>query len=128
MNGKTHAIGADLAMSLAAYYEAQQLQEQPKSVEKACGAAVAAGGLGALCGSLPDLIEPATNPHHRQFFHSVAFGIIVFEGLRRVYKWQPNDDWQRLARGITLIAGGAYLVHLAMDSTTPRSLPLLGRL
>ncbi len=128
MNGNTHAIGSGLGMALAAYYDATQVQATPKSTEEACGTALMACGLGSLCGSLPDLIEPATNPHHRQFFHSVAFGLLALEGLRRIYRWQPEDDLNRAVRGLTLIAGGAYLIHLAMDSTTPMSLPLVGRL
>ena len=128
MNGQAHAIGSGLGMALAAYYDATKPQAQQKTAEEARGTALIAGGLGALCGSLPDLIEPATNPHHRQFFHSVAFAALAFEGLRRIYRWQPEDDLHRTIRGLTLIAGGAYLIHLAMDSTTPMSLPLVGRL
>jgi membrane-bound metal-dependent hydrolase YbcI (DUF457 family) len=126
MNGKSHAIGSGLAIALAAYYEATEFQA--KSPGEASGRALMAGGLGAMCGSLPDLIEPATSPHHRQFFHSLAFGLMAFEGLRRVYRWHPEDDLNRAIRGLTLIAGGAYLIHLAMDSTTPMSLPLVGRI
>ena len=128
MNGQAHAIGSGLGMALAAYYDATNSQAQQKTAEEARSTALIAGGLGALCGSLPDLIEPATNPHHRQFFHSVAFAALAVEGLRRIYQWQPKDDLDRTIRGLTLIAGGAYLIHLAMDSTTPMSLPLVGRL
>lgn len=128
VNGQAHAIGSGLGMALAAYYDATRPDGRPKTVEEVRSTALVAGGLGALCGSLPDLIEPATNPHHRQFFHSVAFAALAFEGLRRVYRWQPEDDLHRAIRGLTLIAGGAYLIHLVMDSTTPMSLPLVGRL
>lgn len=86
-------------------------------------AACIAGG----CGTLPDLIEPATSPLHRQLFHSVAFATVVGVMLYRTYQWQPDTDSGRVTRHILLFAGAAYLIHLAMDSMTPRSLPLIGR-
>lgn len=125
MNKKTHAVGAGFAVAIAAYYEARNC-ELP--AEQATRNAIASGGLAALCGSLPDLLEPAVHPNHRHFFHSVVFAAALFEGGRRIYQWQPDEDWQRLVRSLTLIAGGAYLVHLAMDATTAKSLPLLGKL
>lgn len=33
--------------------------------------------LAAICTNLPDILEPATNPHHRQFFHSFAFAVVI---------------------------------------------------
>ena len=125
MNKQAHAAGAGIAMALAAYYEAR---DRHLPVELATGNALASGGIATLCGSLPDLLEPAMHPNHRQFFHSVIFAAAIIEGGRRVYRWQPEDEWQKLLRNLTLIAGGAYLVHLAMDATTPTSLPLLGKL
>ena len=112
-------------MAMVAYYDARE-RELP--TDQATGNAIASGGIGALCGSLPDLLEPAVHPNHRQFFHSVVFAAVLIEGGRRIYRWQPDNDWQRLVRGLALITGGAYLVHLAMDATTAKSLPLLGKL
>lgn len=86
-----------------------------------------ATGLATILTNLPDWIEPATNPHHRQFFHSVAFAGAVFYGLKRVYEWTPQDDRQRTLRHLALIAGVAYLTHLVLDAGTSRSLPLVGK-
>ena len=91
-------------------------------------AAAVAGGLGALCGSLPDVLEPAIHPNHRQFFHSVAFGVLLGRGLLSLYRWQPDDDAGRMLRAIGLVASGAYLTHLVMDATTAKSIPLVGKL
>jgi len=128
VNRQAHALGSGLAMAIAAYNDASAPRERPKSDQERLGIAVVAGGVGAKCGSLPDLLEPALNPNHRQFFHSVAFGMLMVGGLRQLYRWQPDESWQRLVRGATLIAGGAYLVHLAMDATTKKSIPLIGRI
>jgi membrane-bound metal-dependent hydrolase YbcI (DUF457 family) len=89
---------------------------------------IAGGGLGTLFGTLPDILEPADHPNHRQFFHSFVFaGALGYTGFK-LYKWKPEEPWQEIVRMIGLIAIGAYLIHLAMDSTTPRSLPVVGRL
>lgn len=117
MNKRAHAAGAGIAVALAAYYEAREGRDRLLTVEKATGNVLASGAVAALCGSLPDIFEPAIRPNHRQFFHSVVCGTALFAGLRQVYRWQPDDDWQRLLRNLTLIAGASYLVHLAMDAT-----------
>lgn len=86
-------------------------------------AACIAGG----CGTLPDVLEPAFNPNHRQFFHSV----VLMGGLAwlayGLYKWQPDTEVKQIARRLALVAIGAYLMHLAMDATTPKSLPFVGK-
>lgn len=83
--------------------------------------------IGAGCGTLPDLLEPATNPNHRQFFHSVAFTVVLGGVAYKVYHWQPETEGEQILRRVLLIAGCAYFVHLLADATTPKSLPLLGR-
>ncbi|HET6630750.1 MAG TPA: metal-dependent hydrolase [Woeseiaceae bacterium] len=128
MNGSAHAAGSGLALAIATYHATGRGQPPELTDEERVATAAAAGGLGALCGSLPDLIEPAVHPNHRQFFHSIAFAVMLGYGLRELYRWQPDEDWQRLLRGVGLIAGGAYLVHLAMDATTAKSLPFVGKL
>ncbi len=89
---------------------------------------VMAGTFATVLASLPDWIEPATNPHHRQFFHSVVFAGGIAYGLKRAYQWQPESDGEKFLRHFLLIAGGAYLIHLALDASTSRSLPLIGKL
>jgi hypothetical protein len=81
-----------------------------------------------MLASLPDWIEPATNPHHRQFFHSVLFLGGVCYVSYRVYRWEPQTPWQSFVRWLSLVTAGAYIVHLVCDSGTPRALPLLGKL
>jgi len=91
-------------------------------------APVLTGGLATLLASLPDWIEPATNPHHRQFFHSVTFACALGYGTYRLYQWEPETTGEGLLRWFLLVATGAYLAHLICDAGTPRSLPLLGKL
>jgi inner membrane protein len=88
-----------------------------------------AGCIGGYClGTLPDILEPATSPNHRQFFHSWAFAALLAYGVYRAYRWEPEPASEKVLRALCLIAGGAYLVHVALDATTKRSLPLVGPL
>lgn len=98
------------------------------SGRNAATAPIAAAALGSLFGALPDLLEPAIHPHHRQFCHGWATFAVIGYGVRRAYLWQPDTDSERFWRGLALIAGGAYLSHLLLDCITPRSLPLIGKL
>jgi membrane-bound metal-dependent hydrolase YbcI (DUF457 family) len=88
---------------------------------------IAGTGLAAVATNLPDILEPAVTPHHRQFFHSLAFAGLLIAAGKALYDWQPETDEGRFWRKAGLIGLGAYLCHLALDATTPRSLPLLGR-
>lgn len=117
-NAAAHKLGAGLAVCAAT-----ALLDDPEnsSLEKP----ILAGSFAYHLGTLPDIIEPATSPHHRQFFHScTCFGLIGF-GMYRTYKWETENEWQSLARFALLVAGGAYVTHLLMDSRTPRGLPVI---
>ena len=50
-------------------------------------AATAAG-----CGTLPDVLEPALHPNHRQFFHSFLLATGVGFGLYKLYQWEPESE------------------------------------
>ena len=89
------------------------------------GTAIAMGVAAACLPSLPDILEPALHPNHRQFFHSIGFALVVGHGMRRVYKWETNNAWERFARGVLLVGGAAYLSHLVRDAFTAKSLPLI---
>jgi len=84
--------------------------------------------LGGLWATLPDLLEPATHPNHREFFHSVTFAAIVGGLAWKIKEWQPEDACEDALRFLLLVGCSAYLIHLGMDALTKRSLPLLGKL
>lgn len=121
MNATAHRISAALALATAGASLAPTDEDRLPHA--------AAGCVGGYClGTLPDLLEPATSPNHRQFFHSLFFAALVGYGIYRAYKWEPETSEGKVIRGVCLIAAGAYLVHLALDATTMRSLPAIGRL
>lgn len=117
-NAFAHRLGAGVAMAgAAAYIESQEGEITANTLLSGIG--------GALFGTIPDLLEPALHPNHRKFFHSfVALGLAAY-GMKKLYDWQPESDEMRFWRGVALVAGGAFCVHLVMDSFTKRSLPLI---
>ena len=122
MNGATHQFaGAVAALTIT------QIDSEDKST--ASHHPAAAITIGAFLGRLPDMIEPSLgNPNHRQFSHSVAVLGLLGTGMYKLYHRDPQDEFEKLLRGLLLLGGAAYLSHLALDALTSKSLPLLGKL
>lgn len=78
-----------------------------------------AGLAGSIIGLLPDLIEPATNPNHRKFFHSA-----IMTGGLLLLTQNPDLKHNPITKEAIEIAGYSYLSHLLLDSFTPKGLPL----
>lgn len=119
-NGPVHQLaGAATALTVYAFN-----QQQFDPAINALTVPVA----GFVLGKLPDWLEPALHPNHRQFFHSyvVLFGVLY--GLQKAYAWEPEGDLERFLRAAALIVGSVYATHLILDGMTKKSLPLIGRL
>lgn len=121
MNGSAHQLGAGLSAFLV---HSNHEAKNGVSTLKPLVSGLAAAGLGKL----PDHLEPAIHPNHRQFFHSVVMAGVLGYGMYKAYKWTPEDPAYQLLRWALLIAGGAYLTHLVMDGFTAKSLPLVGKI
>jgi len=89
------------------------------------GASISMGAAAACLPSLPDILEPALHPNHRRFFHSATFAVGMAYAMHRVYSWETEGEWEKLARVLLLAGGGAYLAHLALDALSAKSLPLI---
>jgi membrane-bound metal-dependent hydrolase YbcI (DUF457 family) len=121
-NGKTHSFAGGLTGLAVGLANPEIIKKDPKLL-------LAAPIVGTFFGKLPDILEPAfKNPHHRQFFHSLAFVGMVGYGTKKVYDWNPEDNLEKAIRLLLLCASAGYLSHLVLDAATPRSLPLVGRL
>ena len=119
MNGPTHRLVASAAA--CAYLAHQESKDGPLTAAPLVGGAAA-----ALLTGLPDILEPATSPNHRAFFHSLTFAALLGVGMKKLHDWEPETEAQRLLRKLAMVAGAAYLIHLALDFTTRKSLPLVG--
>jgi membrane-bound metal-dependent hydrolase YbcI (DUF457 family) len=119
MNRPEHMVAGGLTAAAAYLYRKNLLGEKPD-----LGGLFAIAGIGALAGALPDMLEPATSPHHRSTFHSVGLGIFGLMAFRTLMPGGlPNQQLETVLKAFGL----AYCSHLVLDATTPMSLPLLRR-
>lgn len=119
-NKLTHCVVA--AAITSAVTISSEVNKGKQTLAPICGAALA-----ALCTNLPDKLEPAIHPHHRQFFHSLAFAGLIGSGMYALYQWEAESEMEKLIKFCSLVVGGSYLIHLAADACTKRSIPLLGK-
>jgi membrane-bound metal-dependent hydrolase YbcI (DUF457 family) len=115
---KTHFIvGAATVAAVNLFKQFVQMQLDPARpfdwVELAAYAAV-----GGMIGVVPDRLEPATNPNHRQFFHSVLFGSAVLYCAHGAH----SRSWDPEAKILLRAASYAYVSHLMADSLTPKGI------
>jgi inner membrane protein len=118
-NALTHQSVA--ALTIGGWIAQLEAKEGKRTMAPLGGA-----GLAAICTNLPDILEPAIHPHHRQFFHSLAFVGLLGLGMYKLYEWETKTDQEKLLKFFLLVVCVSYLIHLAMDACTSRSLPVLG--
>lgn len=143
----THALAGAVVGVGATILLANRLSEQDRLSE------IIGGGIaGYLLSLLPDILEPASTPHHRGIAHSVlmAFGITRLNWQSKVDALRAEADhlvaqansgcygpidcerlrqhagWKHFWAGCIIGAMVGYASHLVLDAMTPSSLPLLG--
>lgn len=131
-NRKEHAeaggwTGAVALGLLNVAVQAQRKQVDPNyqfNVLELAAVSAAGYGAGSLGAQVPDLLEPAYHPGHRNFFHSVAFGTLAAVAVKKL-----NDN-PAVPEGIKLAANAGtigFVSHLVMDGNTPAGIPLIFR-
>jgi len=148
-NRKTHVIVGVSTGCIVAEFRAKDEEPLPRLLE------TVSGGVGGYIGSiLPDIIEPALSPRHREHFHSVLAGLLTFGGdstlankcitwCRSTAEYYRREQYKNTLTGIQkffyalieivlrILAGMltglayGYMSHLALDAFTPNSLPLV---
>lgn len=118
---QTHQLAA--AAVVGSYCFSQEGGKKERSIKPVAGALLA----GYLT-KLPDVLEPAVHPNHRQFFHSLAFAGVLGVAAYKIHQWEPESPAGEVARFAMLVGAAAYFIHLAIDAGTSKSLPLLGKL
>src|SRR5580704_4461899 len=126
---KTHikvaaAIGGLLAAAYNLSYQKTMMDSDPNYSFKwgqfllsTCGGSA----IGAAAGMLPDILEPATSCHHRDFFHSFSFITAIGYGLFEADKKMISGE----KKAILNLSGAGYLSHLLLDEATPMWLPII---
>lgn len=149
-NRPLHIVGGVAFGAGAALYHARPAATPLEMLLEVLGGA--AGGY--VASAVPDMLEPATSPNHRNVAHSVAAGTALVvkaakpvsryrEGLRAqadqyaAKRRRPETTtlqsvWFFLCECFYRVAAGAvsalvpgYLSHLTLDAVTPRGIPLL---
>ena len=116
-NRTAHAIFGG-ALSVGAYLAYKKLLGQ----EPTLAGIIGTGLVGAGTAGLPDILEPATDPNHRSFFHSwAALGLLASASVTGVCSSNLPDE----AKPALVAAAVGYGSHLLADATTPKSLPLV---
>ena len=116
-NAKTHfLVGAAIGAGL--YCLMKKSHDQPIELPGLLGMGLAGG----VAGLLPDIIEPATSPNHRELAHSFATLIAIVAGINNLNERQGMEAaqkglWNTLALG--------YVSHLLLDAGTPAGLPII---
>lgn len=114
-SGKQHAlIGAGVAV--AGWLAYCKLAKRPLEL----GELLLAAGVGAIGGLVPDLLEPALHPNHRQFFHSYVAVMLLVHANGHLSR---NPQVPAEVRGTVHLASVGFLSHLLADARTPKSLP-----
>ena len=120
-NFKQHAFiesAVGIVFSLVGYHVKKQYDNEAcLDFEKL----LAHAATGCIAASLPDLIEPATNPNHRGFFHSIIAGIAVSWITYKAHDGRLDPRFKSLIGSMGL----GYISHLLADGTTPQGLPIL---
>lgn len=119
MNRATHQLVAGAAVGV--YLAKHESATGSATIRPLLGSAAA-----AFFTNLPDILEPATSPNHRAMFHSLAFATLLGTCLYQLNKWQTETELESLMKGVGMLAVSAYLIHLSLDFTTAKSLPLIG--
>lgn len=119
-NGKTHFIAGALVGATVNF--AIQSAEMAMNYDRKFdwGEFFLCAGAGAFAGLAPDILEPATSPNHRQFFHSiVAAGLVAW-----AISGKHTLKLSRTTRLFLWVFGMSYLSHIALDCTTPKRVNL----
>lgn len=93
---------------------------QRRSAPPSAGRLVLSAIGGSFAGILPDYLEPAYDPNHRRFFHSITFQILCVAGVAGAWSRASRSDEPRI---ILTSLVYAYLSHLLADALTPKGLP-----
>ena len=118
-NRRVHGL-LGVASGVAAYLKLTP--QEHRNLPDGCSAAT----FGYLGGRLPDLVEPADHPNHRQAFHS----LVLLCGLcYALYRIAANTQPAQMMIRTALAPGIAGSVsHLGIDAMSAKGLPALGKL
>lgn len=114
-NKQDHAIIGGVA-SLIGYCAIMRFLNEKPNPKTAAGCTLVGAGIGTL----PDELDPPTNPRHRRFAHSSTMGGAIVAGTSKMMGSPELSNEQKAILGAL---AAAYLSHLLFDSDTPAGIP-----
>jgi RsiW-degrading membrane proteinase PrsW (M82 family) len=133
-SGDVHK-SAGAILGVITYLVVQNNSRQKGKIE--LGEIILSTLVGIRTARIPDILEPPIHPNHRDFFHSLTFGVMigyvgftVFEDLKiirhkrttlGVQQWSTRE-YVEIA---IIIACGAIILHLIMDGFTVKGLNII---
>lgn len=116
--------GAFVGAGINFNYQLKRINKNPKTnfdFSELFKDTTISAGIGVVAGTLPDILEPATHPHHRKIFHSLTMSIIVSAGVIKANK----SNLPKPTKCAIITAGAGFVSHLILDSKTTYGLPLI---
>lgn len=131
-NGNVHKSAGAIS-GVITYLAIQNNLQQKEKVD--LGELLLSSGIGLSTARIPDILEPAIHPNHRDFFHSLVFaGYTGYVGFKALQDFNVRR-FERKALGIKqrskneildiiiVIGAVSILLHLFMDGFTKKGLP-----
>lgn len=117
----TGAIAGGILNGIKQFNQMQSDPTKAFDFKELIGSVIAGAVASTLTCILPDILEPASHPNHRKFFHSItAYGIVNYFSYR-VSNSEFSDDEQNILQ----CALSGYASHLIADSRTPKGLKII---
>lgn len=133
-NGNVHKTAGAILGPLT-YLAIQKNSKQKENVD--LGELLLSSGIGLSTARIPDILEPAIHPNHRDFFHSLVFagitGYVGFKALQdfNIRRFESKElgikqwSWNEILDIIIVIGAASILLHLFMDGFTKKGLPII---
>jgi len=123
------AVGAFVGFLYAAYLCKEKLDNGKILRDQDILRIIFLSFTGSIVGSiLPDILEPARHPNHRQSFHSVLAASLIGVFLKnnksivqRIFSNLSPVEQEAVYTGLVALGLG-YLSHLFLDAQTPKGL------
>lgn len=121
MNSNQHGLIGAAAGTAFTFAKYLKIKEQKLETAFPWGELLLYSGLGFLLASLPDWLEPACNPNHRKFLHSLAMMGLVGYGAFGKHTNNMDEDCKKVIQAFAV----SYISHLSVDATTKKSIPII---
>jgi len=123
-NFKTHSlagVATGLLTELLHILYQKNVEKRKLSSGEITGRLLFAGAGGFVGSTLPDIIDPAIGPNHRNIGHGIVTGIAGISTCTKLNKKTENPYAKAFIKGTAT----GTVSHLALDASTPKGIPTI---